>query len=254
MDTEAVSNTEIESPAVEAEATTDAGIEAEAPEAPVEEPTSDEPRFTVKVDGVEEAVTLDELLNGYSRQADYTRKTQEIAAERQRLQQYDALAYALQSDPQGTLAQLARELGVPIGDNSSQEVDPQEQRLQSIEQMLVSEQQRRQQEQANAQAQAQIDHELRTLHSQVGDFSDESLIQYAVERQIPVLSEAFKAMKYEEYEAQKRAEHNRTVAAKRQDAVVEGGASKTQGAVVPGGSDRPSVREAYQAAVAALSK
>ena len=36
--------------------------------------------YTVKVNGEDKQVTLDEALNGYSRQADYTRKSQELAA------------------------------------------------------------------------------------------------------------------------------------------------------------------------------
>lgn len=47
----------------------------EAEEAEEEEPQ----KFTIKVDGKEIEVTLDELKNGYQRQSDYTRKTQEAA-------------------------------------------------------------------------------------------------------------------------------------------------------------------------------
>ncbi len=51
----------------------------EAEEA-TEEASEEEPqKFTVKVDGQEIEVTLDELKNGYQRQSDYTRKTQEAA-------------------------------------------------------------------------------------------------------------------------------------------------------------------------------
>lgn len=39
-------------------------------------------RYTVKVDGKKQAVELPELLNGYSRLQDYTRKTQQLAEER----------------------------------------------------------------------------------------------------------------------------------------------------------------------------
>tara|TARA_R100000773_G_C4218252_1_gene116735 strand:- start:104 stop:1129 length:1026 start_codon:yes stop_codon:yes gene_type:complete len=38
--------------------------------------------YTVKVDGVEQEVTLEELQRGYSRQQDYTRKTQELSQEK----------------------------------------------------------------------------------------------------------------------------------------------------------------------------
>lgn len=41
------------------------------------------PMFTVKIDGKDMQVSQDELISGYQRQADYTRKTQEIARERE---------------------------------------------------------------------------------------------------------------------------------------------------------------------------
>lgn len=50
---------------------------------PTEQPEQAEPEtFTVRVDGKEVAVTRDELLNGYQRQADYSRKTAELAEQR----------------------------------------------------------------------------------------------------------------------------------------------------------------------------
>ncbi len=44
-----------------------------------------QPRYTVKVDGEEQEVTLDELVRGYQRNADYTRKTMKVAEERREL-------------------------------------------------------------------------------------------------------------------------------------------------------------------------
>lgn len=52
----------------------------EASEQPAAEQT-----FTVRVDGKDESVRLSELLSGYSRTSDYTRKTQAIAEERKKL-------------------------------------------------------------------------------------------------------------------------------------------------------------------------
>lgn len=46
----------------------------------------DDPRHTVKVDGKEVEVPLSELKAGYSRQSDYTRKTQALAKEREEFQ------------------------------------------------------------------------------------------------------------------------------------------------------------------------
>lgn len=48
----------------------------------------EEQKFTVKVDGQELEVGLQELLSGYQRQADYTRKTQALAEERRKLEAF----------------------------------------------------------------------------------------------------------------------------------------------------------------------
>jgi hypothetical protein len=83
---------------VEEEGSENEGDEAEeADELEDEEPESDEaedepqPRagrkFTVRIDGKDEAVTESELIAGYSRQSDYTRKTQALANERKEHEQ-----------------------------------------------------------------------------------------------------------------------------------------------------------------------
>jgi hypothetical protein len=86
----------------------------------------DQPQtFTVKIDGKEVAVTLDELQKGYSRTQDYTRKTQQIAEVRKQVEQetqairaereqYAQLLGALQaqlqtSEPQVDLERLYHE-------------------------------------------------------------------------------------------------------------------------------------------------
>jgi hypothetical protein len=57
-----------------------------------EEPSKQAQTFRVKVDGEEVEVPLDELLKGYSRTADYTRKTQAIAEARKQAEAEAALA------------------------------------------------------------------------------------------------------------------------------------------------------------------
>ena len=53
----------------------------------VEEAESEQPQlYTIKVDGQDTEVTLEELQNGYSRQRDYTRKTQELAEQRKAIE------------------------------------------------------------------------------------------------------------------------------------------------------------------------
>jgi chromosome segregation ATPase len=60
-------------------------------EAPAETPQA----YTVKVDGEEYEVTLDELRDGYQRQADYTRKSQSLAEQRKA---YEANLQAVQNE------------------------------------------------------------------------------------------------------------------------------------------------------------
>ena len=51
------------------------------------EELEEQPVYKVTVDGSEIEVTQDELINGYSRQQDYTRKTQELANQRKTIEQ-----------------------------------------------------------------------------------------------------------------------------------------------------------------------
>lgn len=79
--------------AVDEELTSDA--DAPDDETPTEQSEEDEETkedeqpqtYTVKVDGKEVTVTLDELQQGYSRTQDYTRKTQQIAEVRKQVEQ-----------------------------------------------------------------------------------------------------------------------------------------------------------------------
>lgn len=78
--------------------TDDGGPDSDEPEQPPEQP-SEPPKpqtFTVKVDGVDRQVTLEELQRGYMMQADYTKKTQALANERRALEQ----KYNQQQNPQ----------------------------------------------------------------------------------------------------------------------------------------------------------
>jgi len=82
---EDVSAQDTESESVETEANNPDGLSAEDivdenQEAEVETPGT----YTIKVDGKDVEVTLDELQDGYSRQADYTRKSQVLAEQRRK--------------------------------------------------------------------------------------------------------------------------------------------------------------------------
>jgi hypothetical protein len=126
-----VSDEDIEAAASEDD---DSGVEDAPEEESAEEQSEDDEEseeqdqpqtFTVKVDGKEVAVTLDELQKGYSRTQDYTRKTQQIAEVRKQVEQetqairaereqYAQLLGALQaqlqtSEPQVDLERLYHE-------------------------------------------------------------------------------------------------------------------------------------------------
>ena len=85
--------------------------EDEPQEDQVEEEESEQPQlYTIKVDGEDTEVTLEELQNGYSRQRDYTRKTQELAqqrkaieAQQQEVSQKDAIYSQLLPKMESTL-------------------------------------------------------------------------------------------------------------------------------------------------------
>ena len=53
----------------------------------LEEESEEDALYAVRVDGAEYEVSLDELLKGYSRQSDYTKKTQDVANQRGELDQ-----------------------------------------------------------------------------------------------------------------------------------------------------------------------
>ena len=144
----------------------EAAEEDEPQEDQVEEEESEQPQlYTIKVDGEETEVTLEELQNGYSRQRDYTRKTQELAQQRkaieakyQEVSQKDAIYSQLLPKMEST---LKGELENEPDWNALYEADPiayvrekdiwneKKQKLQAVQ----AESQRLQQESAMAQQQ-----------------------------------------------------------------------------------------------------
>lgn len=124
--------------------------------------------FTVKIDGKEVEVSLDELKNGYQRQADYTRKTMEAATQRkeadaetqkaqQERQQYASELQRMAVQLEGVLEQQGQ-----IDWNALRESDPMEflkqqhlfQQRQALYQQNRAEQQHLAQQFQNEQAQA----------------------------------------------------------------------------------------------------
>ena len=193
-----------------------------------------EPAYTVKVDGEEAQVTLEELQQGYQRQADYTRKTQEIAAERQRLQQAEAIVSALEYDPAGTLNSLANSFNVDVGNRSMpqqeevipsswDEPDPNSEKLQVLEAKIA-----RQEQIHRVQ---QVEREVNTLQEKYGEFNRQELLNHAVKHNIPNLEAAYTHMRFNDVKstADKLSQNEEITNKKRDAAVVTAGGSTQSG-------------------------
>ncbi len=95
-------------------------LEEEISEDEVEEYEEQE-YFTVKINGEDKDVTLDELAAGYSRQSDYTKKTTDLAGQRKQFeQQQEALLQERNALQQG-LQQLNQQLSSETQNQPTQE-------------------------------------------------------------------------------------------------------------------------------------
>ena len=117
QDVELQELTEVDSAAPEEELQDSDGEQSDETEA--EEEEDKPPVFTVKVDGKNVEVTLEELQKGYSREADYTRKTQQVSEERR--------AFAAEADLVRTerqqYSQLLGSLKAQLQQNAAPQVD-----------------------------------------------------------------------------------------------------------------------------------
>jgi len=109
--------TEVDSAAPEEELQDSDGEQSDEVEA--EEEEDKPPVFTVKVDGKNVEVTLEELQKGYSREADYTRKTQQVSEERRAFQ---AEAELVRTERQ-QYSQLLGSLQAQLQQNAAPQID-----------------------------------------------------------------------------------------------------------------------------------
>ncbi len=211
--------------------------------------------YTIKVDGVEEQVTLEELQNGYQRHSDYTRKTQEVAAERERLRQAEQIVSALESNPEETLRTLAQSFELELGGQSSSseeysnwdDEDPTQQKIAALERRL---------EQSEAkQRQEAIERQVSELQETYGEFDSRELMNHALKHKIPNLEAAYTHWRFNEVKstADKLSKEQEIVAKKREAAVVEPGGSTQTGTDAKQSKIPSSIREAFAQAKEQLS-
>jgi hypothetical protein len=188
---------------------------------------------TVKVDGEEVRVPLSEAVAGYSRQADYTRKTQELAAQKQDLAWAEAIKQALENDPSGTIDLLATHYGVTrkeaqrmvdddpfFGDEFRMDDDPVAKRLAEIDQRVSAFE--------KMQAQAQLQADIQRLQSLYGeDFNAKEVVAAALSKGNPDLEAVFKEIAFDRVRARKLEQSKQTskVVEKKAAAVVSGASS-----------------------------
>ena len=206
---------------------------------------------SVQVNGEEVRVPLSEALSGYQRQADYTRKTQELGEQRRQVQYGAALQEALQNDPRGTLELLSQHYGT--GQTTSEEedlyVDPVEKQYRQLDQRLQAFEQQK--------AMDQLEKTVASLQTRYGsDFDSDEVISKALAMGSSDLEAIYKQIAFDRvYEdatvvrqlrEKKATENTQITNAKRQASVVSGASSSKNADV----SSKPitSLREAFEAA------
>jgi len=118
---EATETKETEAQAEGTEASQEGETEAQAEEQPESEETEEQAqpaadsKFTVRIDGKDEQVPLSELLAGYSRQSDYTRKTQALATDRKAFEQEHGSVRQERAEYANLLPQLRKALESGMG-------------------------------------------------------------------------------------------------------------------------------------------
>ena len=230
---------------------------ADSPDSSVEvqqEPAGES--YTVKVDGSAAQVSLDELRDGYQRQSDYTRKTQELASERQRLEQAEAIVSSLESDPEGTLKALGDAFGISATPQENTEAagsmwdtpdNETSKRLAELEGRVKG--------YDRLHKQQALEKQVTSLKEKYGYFNEKEVFPHALRNKIGNLEAALTHMRYNDVasKAEKLEQEQNRLEAKRDAAVVEPTGSKQAGSTRQAVAKSMSLREAFESAKRELS-
>lgn len=231
----------------------------------------------VKVNGEELDVPVTDLVSGYSRTADYTRKTQELAQQREQIAFWQQVDQAMRTNPDLTLQYLQRTYGVDSpqasGQSSQQsyldddwgyeaQPDPVQRELQELKSMVMPAIQYQQQQQADAHLQRTV----AGLSARYGnDFNPTEVIQEALNRGVydpTALEYVYKDMMFDQLRAKAAAAttfqgqaaandaQRRAAAANAANVIGAGGSARgvSVGAAPPQPRGRLSVRQAFELA------
>ena len=221
----------------------------------------------VKINGEDVEVPVSELRKGYSREADYTRKMQEVARQREEAEYGLRIQQAYRANPQATIRLLAEQAGIPFGEQPQAPPPDEDRYADPLEREIAQERQARlalEQRLAQRDMDEHVERTIGGLRSQF-NASDEDIrdaVAVAMQNNYPVeaLPMIYKAMTLDKLQArfqaqqaakaQQEAETARRTAAKAQASTTVS-ARSAQG---NGLTDRvqlqhrPSIREAALAA------
>jgi len=203
----------------------------------------------LKVDGEDLEVPLSEAIQGYSRQQDYTRKTQELAQQRAEAQFALTLQAALQNNPAATLRLLQEQYGeaAPAAEEDDSWLDdPEEARWREYDQRLQAA------EQFRADQELQV--ALRVLQQQFGEeFDPKAVVAQAMATNRMDLANIHKELMFDKLWAQHQAQQEATrrqqadeeqrIAAK--SAITAHGGTSANGGMEPEPGSALSVSDAY---------
>ncbi len=134
-----------------------------------EEPKEDQkPSETVNIEGIGE-VNFEELKNGYLRQSDYTKKTQDVSRRSKELEEAEKLYNHLKQNPQ-MAQQLLQTKQVP------QQFDPQQNKVVELEEKVYD---------------MMLQQEIETLQKKYDDFEVKEVLETAQEKKITDLEDAY---------------------------------------------------------------
>jgi hypothetical protein len=210
----------------------------------------------LQLDGEELEVPLKEAVSGYQRQADYTRKTQQLAEERKNVQFAQAIQQALDNDPSATIELLKNHYGLDQQESFEEDdiwADPMEKQYKQLERRLASFEEQ--------QAMNELERTIGGLQQKYGDdFDANEVVSVALAQGTTNLEAVYKQMAFDrlysreqaqrELQSRKTQQEQKIVQAKRSSGIVAGGSS-AQGS----SSDTApitSLRDAFSAAKAQL--
>jgi predicted Zn-dependent protease len=239
-----MSNDDTVDSAVEAPEVGQAEVDTEIGEAPVVaqdyftwDEYADRP-VKLNVAGEEIDVPLKEALAGYQRQADYTRKTQELSEQRKQVQFGSALQEALQNDPKNTLELLKQHYGLDEQQSFDEDelyMDPTEKQYRQLESRIKAFEQEK--------AVRDLEHSVELLSKKYGDaFDADEVIAKALATGNSNLEAVYKQTAFDRIFEQnltnsqvkaKKAEDEKVIVQAKRDATVVSKGASAKSADVP---------------------